>query len=98
MSTYETPNHEMMVVAFEDETKADEVLTTLKQLDVEANVGELKAATQTDGVGLPGRAIGVGTSRPRRRFTCRACVEAESFFLGRSAPLATTKNGFMAQG
>lgn len=43
MSTYETPNHEMVVVAFEDEYKADEVLSTLKQLDVEATV-DLKSA------------------------------------------------------
>jgi uncharacterized membrane protein len=43
MSTGETPNYEMMVVAFEDETKADEVLTALKQLDVEATV-DLKSA------------------------------------------------------
>jgi uncharacterized membrane protein len=33
----------MMVVAFEDEYKADEVLSTLKQLDVEATV-DLKSA------------------------------------------------------
>ena len=43
MSTYETPSYEMMVVAFEDEYKADEVLSTLKQLDVEATV-DLKSA------------------------------------------------------
>jgi uncharacterized membrane protein len=43
MSTYETLDHEMMVVAFEDVYKADEVLTTLKQLDVEAIV-DLKSA------------------------------------------------------
>jgi uncharacterized membrane protein len=43
MSTYETPNYEMMVVAFKDETKADEVLNTLKQLDAEATV-DLKSA------------------------------------------------------
>ena len=43
MSTYETANHEMMVIAFEDEYKADEVLSTLKQLDVEAVV-DLKSA------------------------------------------------------
>lgn len=43
MSTYETPDYEMMVVAFEDEYKADEVLSTLKQLDVEAIV-DLKSA------------------------------------------------------
>jgi uncharacterized membrane protein len=39
----ETPSYEMMVVAFEDETKADEVLNTLKQMDVEATV-DLKSA------------------------------------------------------
>ena len=43
MSTYETANYEMMVVAFEDEYKADEILSTLKQLDVEAVV-DLKSA------------------------------------------------------
>lgn len=43
MSSYETPEHEMMVVAFEDVYKADAVLTTLKQLDVEAVV-DLKSA------------------------------------------------------
>ncbi|HSR32146.1 MAG TPA: DUF1269 domain-containing protein [Anaerolineae bacterium] len=43
MSTYETPSYEMVVVAFEDEYKADEVLSTLKQLDVEATV-DLKSA------------------------------------------------------
>lgn len=43
MSTQETPNYEMMVVAFEDEYKADEVLNTLKQMDVEATV-DLKSA------------------------------------------------------
>ena len=43
MSTYETPSHEMVVVAFEDEDKADQVLSTLKQLDVEATV-DLKSA------------------------------------------------------
>ncbi len=43
MSSYETPNYEMVVVAFEDEYKADEVLSTLKQLDVEATV-DLKSA------------------------------------------------------
>jgi uncharacterized membrane protein len=43
MSTYETPSYEMMVVAFEDEYKADEVLNTLKQLDVEATI-DLKSA------------------------------------------------------
>ncbi|MFC2029216.1 DUF1269 domain-containing protein [Chloroflexota bacterium] len=43
MSTYETPNHEMVVIAFEDEFKADEVLSTLKQMDVEATV-DLKSA------------------------------------------------------
>jgi uncharacterized membrane protein len=39
----EMPSYEMMVVAFEDEDKADEVLNTLKQLDVEATV-DLKSA------------------------------------------------------
>jgi uncharacterized membrane protein len=39
----EMPGYEMMVVAFEDEDKADEVLSTLKQLDVEATV-DLKSA------------------------------------------------------
>ncbi len=39
----EMPSYEMMVVAFEDEYKADEVLSTLKQLDVEAIV-DLKSA------------------------------------------------------
>jgi uncharacterized membrane protein len=39
----ETPSYEMMVVAFEDEYKAGEVLTTLKQMDVEATV-DLKSA------------------------------------------------------
>ena len=43
MSTYETADYEMMVIAFEDEYKADEVLNTLKQLDVEAIV-DLKSA------------------------------------------------------
>jgi uncharacterized membrane protein len=43
MSTSETPNHEMIVVAFQDRYKADEVLSTLKQLDVEAAV-DLKSA------------------------------------------------------
>jgi uncharacterized membrane protein len=43
MSTNEAPNYEMLVVAFEDEYKADEVLSTLKQLDVEAVV-DLKSA------------------------------------------------------
>jgi uncharacterized membrane protein len=43
MSTYETPNYDMMVLAFQDEYKADEVLSTLKQLDVEAIV-DLKSA------------------------------------------------------
>ncbi len=43
MSNPEMPNYEMMVIAFEDETKADEVLSTLKQLDVEATV-DLKSA------------------------------------------------------
>ncbi len=39
----EMQGYEMMVVAFEDEYKADEVLSTLKQLDVEATV-DLKSA------------------------------------------------------
>jgi uncharacterized membrane protein len=39
----EMPGYEMMVVAFEDEDRADEVLSTLKQLDVEATV-DLKSA------------------------------------------------------
>jgi uncharacterized membrane protein len=43
MSSYETPDHEMVVVAFEDEFKAEEVLNTLKQLDIEAIV-DLKSA------------------------------------------------------
>ena len=43
MSTYETPNYERVVLAFQDEYKADEVLSTLKQLDVEAIV-DLKSA------------------------------------------------------
>jgi uncharacterized membrane protein len=43
MSTQETPNYEMVVIAFEDEYKADEVLNALKQMDVEATV-ELKSA------------------------------------------------------
>jgi uncharacterized membrane protein len=43
MSEAQTPSYEMVVVAFEDEHKADEVLTTLKQLDVEAAV-DLKSA------------------------------------------------------
>jgi uncharacterized membrane protein len=43
MSNPEMPNYEMMVVAFENEYKADEVLSTLKQLDVEATV-DLKSA------------------------------------------------------
>jgi uncharacterized membrane protein len=43
MSTVGTPGYEMMVVAFGDEFKADEVLGTLKQLDVEAAV-DLKSA------------------------------------------------------
>ena len=42
MST-EMPGYDMMVVAFENEYQADEVLTTLKQLDVEATV-DLKSA------------------------------------------------------
>jgi uncharacterized membrane protein len=41
--TTEPPSYEMMVVAFEGEDKADEVLSTLKQLDVEATV-DLKSA------------------------------------------------------
>jgi uncharacterized membrane protein len=44
MSTQETPNYEMVVVAFEDEYKADEVLNTLKQMDVEATVDLQSAA------------------------------------------------------
>ena len=43
MSTYETPDYEMVVVAFGDELKANEVLNTLKQLDIEAIV-DLKSA------------------------------------------------------
>jgi uncharacterized membrane protein len=43
MSNPEMPSYEMMVVAFENEYKADEVLSTLKQLDVEATV-DLKSA------------------------------------------------------
>ena len=43
MSTQETPNYEMVVIAFEDEYKADEVLNALKQMDVEAAV-DLKSA------------------------------------------------------
>jgi len=43
MSADETTNHEMVVVAFDDEYQADEVLSTLKQLDVEATV-DLKSA------------------------------------------------------
>jgi uncharacterized membrane protein len=39
----EMPSYEMLVVAFEDEYQADEVLSTLKQLDVEATV-DLKSA------------------------------------------------------
>ena len=44
MSTFETPNYEMIVVAFEDENRADDVLSTLKQLDVEAMVDLQSAA------------------------------------------------------
>jgi uncharacterized membrane protein len=40
----EMPGYEMMVVAFEDEDKADEVLSTLKQLDLEATVDLRSAA------------------------------------------------------
>ena len=47
MSTYKTPSYEMMVVAFEDEEKADRVLNTLKQLDVEATVDLKSAAVVT---------------------------------------------------
>jgi uncharacterized membrane protein len=47
MSDPQMPNYEMMVVAFEDETKADEVLSTLKQLDVEATVDLKSAAVVT---------------------------------------------------
>jgi uncharacterized membrane protein len=43
MSEAQTPSYEMVVVAFENEDKADEVLSTLKQLDVEATV-DLKSA------------------------------------------------------
>ena len=43
MSEAQAPSYEMVVVAFEDEYKADEVLSTLKQLDVEATV-DLKSA------------------------------------------------------
>jgi uncharacterized membrane protein len=43
MSQPESMTHEMIVVAFDDEYKADEVLNTLKQLDVEATV-DLKSA------------------------------------------------------
>jgi uncharacterized membrane protein len=39
----EMPGYEMVVIAFKDEYKADEVLSTLKQLDVEATV-DLKSA------------------------------------------------------
>ena len=39
----EMQSYEMMVVAFKDEDKADEVLSTLKQMDVEATV-DLKSA------------------------------------------------------
>ena len=42
MSTQETPNYEMVVIAFEDEYKADEVLNALKQMDP-ANAPELDA-------------------------------------------------------
>jgi uncharacterized membrane protein len=47
MSTSEMPSHEMVVVAFEDENKADQVLSTLKQLDVEATVDLKSAAVVT---------------------------------------------------
>ena len=43
MSMGEMPNHEMVVIAFEDEYRADEVLNTLKQLDAEYIV-DLKSA------------------------------------------------------
>jgi uncharacterized membrane protein len=43
MSEAQAPSYEMVVVAFEDEQKAGEVLGTLKQLDVEATV-DLKSA------------------------------------------------------
>ena len=43
MSANETRDREMLVVAFEDEHTADEVLSTLKQLDREAGV-DLKSA------------------------------------------------------
>jgi uncharacterized membrane protein len=39
----EMPSYEMVVVAFEDEYKADDVLNTLKQLDAEATI-DLKSA------------------------------------------------------
>ena len=40
----EMPGYEMIVVSFEDEFKADEILSTLKQLDVEATVDLRSAA------------------------------------------------------
>jgi uncharacterized membrane protein len=40
----EMPSYEMVVVAFEDEYKADEVLNTLKQLDAEATIDLRSAA------------------------------------------------------
>ncbi len=43
MSMGEMPNYEMVVIAFEDEYRADEVLNTLKQLDAEYIV-DLKSA------------------------------------------------------
>lgn len=38
MSSQEIPNHEMMVVSFDDEYRADEVLDTLKQMEDKAVV------------------------------------------------------------
>jgi uncharacterized membrane protein len=43
MSTDQQPHHEMVVVAFEDEYRADDVLSTLQQLDLEAAI-DLKSA------------------------------------------------------
>ena len=43
MSDAQTHSHEMVVIAFEEEYRADEVLSALKQLDVEATV-DLKSA------------------------------------------------------
>ena len=42
MSDYELPQHEMIIVAFEDETKADQVMTSLKGME-KMDVVDLKS-------------------------------------------------------